>query len=71
MIVERFPELKTLNPDEQLELASELAKVALSYDQTPTLSDGALEVMEKRLDYFTKHPKSGISWEELRKKKNA
>ena len=71
MIVEQFPELKKLNPDEQLKLASELAKVAFTSDQTSILSGSALEIMEKRLDYFIEHPKSGISWEELRKKKNA
>ena len=70
MIVERFPELKTLNSDEQLELASELAKAALKSDQSLAISDNALEVMEERLDYFMKNPGSGITWETLRKKKN-
>ena len=71
MIVERFPELKTLNPDEQLELASELAKAALKSDQTLDISSSALNVMEERLDYFIENPDSGTTWETLRKKKNA
>ena len=72
MIVERFPELKMLNSNKQLELASELAKEALKSDQkNADISDSSLKVMEERLDYFIEHPKSGTAWEELRKKKNA
>jgi hypothetical protein len=71
MIAEKFPELKTLPPEEQLELASELAMVALRCQKAPDLSPKAIELMEKRLDYFLAHPDTGMSWEDLRAQKHA
>lgn len=38
MIAERFPELKTLNPSELLQLASELAKEAVRADDLHKLT---------------------------------
>ncbi len=71
MIAEKFPELDALEPDQQLELASELAKVALRSQNAPVLSATTLELMEERLDYFLSHPKTGVRWEDLRTQKRA
>lgn len=71
MIAEKFPELKALQPEEQLELASELAKVALMSQKAPDLSPKAIKLMEERLDYFLAHPNTGVSWEVLRAQKDA
>jgi len=71
MIAEKFPELEALDPDQQLELASELAKVALRSHQVPELSSRAIELMEERLDYFLAHPETGVRWEDLRTQKSA
>jgi hypothetical protein len=71
MIAEKFPELEALDPDQQLELASELAKAALRSHRGPELSSKALELMEARLDYFLAHPETGVRWEDLRTQKNA
>ena len=70
MIDDRFPELATLNPDEQLELASELAKRAMRSSECSQLSDNAVNLLEERLDYFLEHPATGVSWEELRDKRD-
>ena len=32
----------------------------------PGLTAGALEALESQLDYYLKHPESGVAWEELR-----
>jgi hypothetical protein len=71
MIAEKFPELKTLAPEEQLELASELAMVALRSQKAPDLSPNAIKLLEKRLDYFLAHPDTGMNWEDLRAQKHA
>ena len=71
MIDDRFPELANLDPDEQLELASELAKRAMKSPECSELSENAVKLLEERLDYFMKNPESGISWEELRNQRNA
>lgn len=71
MIAEKFPELEALQPDQQLELASELAKVALRSQNASVLSAKALELMEERLDYFLSHPQTGVRWEDLRTQKSA
>jgi len=47
MLVERFPEPQALQPEQQLELASELAKVALRAQTAPDLSSKAIELMEE------------------------
>ena len=66
MIVERFPELERLPPHDQLELAAELATRAARGGALPGLTAGALEALESQLDYYLKHPESGVDWEELR-----
>jgi len=71
MIDDRFPELADLDPDEQLELASELAKRAMSSAECSELSGKAVDLLEKRLDYFLQHPGTGVTWEELRDRRNA
>ncbi len=71
MIAEKFPELQALQPEQQLELASELAKVALRSHKAPDLSSKAMKLMEERLDYFLAHPETGVRWEDLRTQKDA
>lgn len=71
MIAERYPELETLAPDEQLELAAELAQKAARGNAIPDLTQRSLEILESRLDYFLAHPSSGIDWEDLRGQKAA
>lgn len=71
MIDSRFPDLATLEPDEQLELASELAKRAMRSSECSELSADAVNLLEKRLDYFHEHPETGVTWEELRDQRNA
>ena len=71
MIAERFPELALLAPDEQLELAAELAKNAASSDEGPELTERSVEILEERLDHFLSNPETGVSWEELRSQKES
>ena len=56
MIDDRFPDLAELEPNEQLELASELAKRAMESSETSELSSEAVRLLESRLDYFLEHP---------------
>jgi hypothetical protein len=69
VIVEKFPELERLTPHDQLELAAELATRAARGGALPDLTAGALEALESQLDYYLKHPESGVAWEELRAQK--
>lgn len=71
MIGEKFPELEALKPEQQLELASELAKVALRSQNAPELSSKSIELIEERLNYFLLHPETGVRWEDLRTQKDA
>lgn len=71
MIAERFPNLMELKPDEQLELASELAREALKSQQAPELSNGAVELLEKRLDAYLEQPEIGTTWEDLKNRRDA
>ena len=66
MIAERFPELDALAPDEQLELAAELATRAARGNGIPELTGRSVEILESRLDYFLAHPQTGVNWEDLR-----
>ena len=69
MIVERFPELESLAPEEQLALAAELARKAARRGGIPELTERSAAVLEERLDHFLANPESGVSWEELRSKR--
>lgn len=71
MIDDRFPDLADLDPNEQLALASELAKRAMESSEGCELSSEAVKLLESRLDYFLDHPETGISWDELRRQRNA
>jgi hypothetical protein len=66
VIAERFPELETLAPEEQLALAAELTRKAARMGGIPDLTERSVAVLEERLDHFLANPESGISWEELR-----
>lgn len=66
VIVEKFPELAKLTSDDQLELAAELATRAARRGAVPGLSSGAVSVLESQLDYYLKHLKTGITWEDHR-----
>jgi hypothetical protein len=70
MIDDRFPELKELAPGEQLELASELAKVALNADDLYQLSEESVLILESELAEVIENPSKGTRWEELKKMKN-
>ena len=54
MIVEKFPELEQLTPNDQLELAAELATRAARDGAVPGLTAGAVEALESQLDYYLK-----------------
>lgn len=69
MIVDQFPELAKLGPDEQLQLAGELAKQAMSSSDSAEVTPEAVELLEARLDHFLDHPETGVSWEELREQR--
>lgn len=69
MVADRYPELNALKPEEQLELAAELAIKAARANGIPELTQRSLEILESRLDYFLAHPNTGVSWEELRGKR--
>lgn len=71
MIDDRYPELANLDPNEQLELASELAKRAMKSTECSELSDKAVNLLEERLDYFHKHPETGVAWEDLKARRDA
>lgn len=71
MLAERFPELKALEPEEQLELASELAKEALRSHDVPDLAEEAVRLMEERLDFFLENTETGTDWETLRTQRDA
>ena len=70
MIDDRFPELKNLSPEEQLELASELAKEALGADDLHQLSKESVAILEKELAAIIADPGKGVRWEDLRKMRN-
>ncbi|MEM1223533.1 MAG: hypothetical protein AAGH40_12325 [Verrucomicrobiota bacterium] len=63
--------MNVLNPEEKLEFAAELARAASKSDNSVELSYSAVEIIEQQLDYFIAHPEPGISWEDLRQKKDA
>ena len=66
MIAERYPELGSLAPEEQLELAAELAATAARADGIPELTDRSVKILESRLEYFLGNRETGISWDDLR-----
>ena len=70
MIDDRFPELKELSPEEQLELASELEKEALGADDLHQLNKESVSILEKELAAIIADPGKGIRWEYLKKMKN-
>ena len=67
MIVERFPQLSELNPQEQLLLAGELMTQAKEDNDPVHLPENVVRLLEERLDHYLGNPDSGVSWEELRK----
>ena len=69
MIAERFPELDSLAPSEQLELAAELATKAARSNGIPELTQQSIDILEARLDHFLKNPETGINWETLRQQR--
>lgn len=72
MIAERFPGLKDLDPEDQLILAGELWSCATQgQDSMEDLSQGAVEALERRLDDYLKNPDSGVSWTDLKAKRDA
>ena len=70
MIDDRFPELKHLDPAEQLELASELAKEALKADDLYHLSRDSVEILEREFAEVIEDPSKGTKWDDLKKMKN-
>lgn len=69
MIAEKFPQLSTLDPQEQLILAGELWQRATgATDNSVELAPELVTLIEKRLDHFLANPETGISWDDLKRK---
>lgn len=71
MMVDQFPELAKLSPDQQLELASELAKQAMKSTETVEISAETVELLEERLTYFLDGKDTGTTWEKLREQRRS
>ena len=71
VIAERFPELETLAPEEQLTLAAELARNAARNGSVPELTERSVELLEERLDHYLANPETGVRWEDLRTQRRA
>lgn len=69
-MVEDFPQLEGLDPEEKLILAGELWKSATTPGpDSPNLSEDAVRMLEERLRHFESNPESGVRWEDLRDRK--
>ena len=67
MIVERFPQLSELDPQEQLLLAGELMSQATKDNDPVHLPENVVRLLEERLDHYLENPETGVPWEELKK----
>jgi hypothetical protein len=67
VIVEKFPELDSLDAEKKLILAGELWRSATSPDSaSQELSRDAIRMLEERLAHFEANPETGTRWEDLR-----
>lgn len=69
MIAEKFPELATLDPEDQLILAGELMLRATARNDAPQLDTVTMQLIEARLNEYFQNPDSGVRWEDLRDRK--
>lgn len=68
-MIASFPELEQLTPQQKFTLANELWQQAMEVEQGPIEPDpNIVEMLEKRLDHYAENPKSGLAWEEVKKK---
>ena len=65
MIIEQYPHLKTLPPEQKLALGELWDDIASVPEAIPPRKDH-LEIIQKRCEKFQKDPKDTISWEDLK-----
>lgn len=70
MLVDQFPELKELAPNQQLQLASELASHAVRSGDLHDLSQQSVNLLEHQLKQIISDPSKGTNWQDLRGSRN-
>ena len=66
VIAEKFPELKSLSPEEKLILVGELwEELASRPDAFPPREDH-IKLLKERLEYFRQHPADVVAWEQVK-----
>ena len=69
MIIERFPELQKLTPEERTLLCAELGGII--YIDEPVTDPDIIAELDRRMDAYRKDPSLGRPWSEVRKELRA
>jgi putative addiction module component (TIGR02574 family) len=65
MILERFPEIKALSPEERGQLIGELSELALAeLESDPRF----IAELDRRREEYRRDPSTGSSWPQVRKR---
>jgi hypothetical protein len=64
MIIERFPELQKLTPEEKQQLSAELG--GTFFIDEPVTDPEIITVLEHRMEEYRRNPASGRPWSEVR-----
>jgi putative addiction module component (TIGR02574 family) len=68
MILERFPEVRKLSPEEKLLFVSELWNDLEAHPSEVPVSREILAELNRRMEHFRDHPEEFTSWEAAREK---
>lgn len=65
MILDRFPEIRKLTPDERSQLMTELSELVLDELESDPLF---IAELERRHEEYRRDPSTGSSWPEVRRR---
>ncbi len=68
MILDTLPQLRKLSADDQLTLAGELFREALTTPENAEPDPDIVERLRRSLEDYERDPSTAVSWAELRRK---
>ena len=68
MILEKFPEVRRLSPDEKLIFVSELWNDLEAHPSDVPVAPEIIEELDRRIAHFKEHPEHFTTWEAVKER---